>query len=92
MFHQARRIGELFSRGGDFAEMATLQCHSYLAATNALSLVENKHAWIAVAGEESNNRVSPYQCVIRLIDRYLMPSVDFIESQTTQTNFLYSRG
>jgi nuclear pore complex protein Nup160 len=81
MFHQARRIGELSSRGGDFAEMATLQCHSYLAATNALSLVENKHAWIAVAtGEESNNRVSTRQCVIRLTERYLMPSVYYIES------------
>lgn len=58
MFQQARKIGELALRGGDYLELATLQCHSYLAATNALSLVEKKHAWIAVAAdEELLNRV-----------------------------------
>ncbi|BGP36873.1 hypothetical protein JCM10449v2_000775 [Rhodotorula kratochvilovae] len=53
MFQQGRRLGEMSARQGSFRELATLQCQSYLAATNALALVAKEHAWIAVvAGDE----------------------------------------
>ena len=48
MFQQARRLGEISSRAGQYRELATLQCQSYLAAANALSLVSKESAWIAV--------------------------------------------
>ncbi|GAA5902615.1 hypothetical protein JCM5296_000723 [Sporobolomyces johnsonii] len=53
MYQQARRIGEITARGGSFRDLATLQCQSYLAAANALSLVAKEHAWVAVlAGDD----------------------------------------
>ncbi|GAA6058592.1 hypothetical protein JCM10212_007031 [Sporobolomyces blumeae] len=48
MYQQARRIAEITARGGSFRELATVQCQAYLAAANALSLVEKEHAWVAV--------------------------------------------
>ncbi|GAA5990570.1 hypothetical protein JCM5350_001037, partial [Sporobolomyces pararoseus] len=56
MYQQARRIGELtttttrgtISSSSSFKDLATAQCQSYLAATNALSLVEKSNAWVAV--------------------------------------------
>ncbi|GAA5902148.1 hypothetical protein JCM6882_006713 [Rhodosporidiobolus microsporus] len=62
MYQQGRRIGELSARNGGASsrELATLQCQSYLAATNALSLVTKEHAWVAVVlgdeGERGNKR------------------------------------
>ncbi|GAA6035119.1 hypothetical protein JCM8097_006370 [Rhodosporidiobolus ruineniae] len=61
MYNQGRRLGELSTaRGADFRELATLQCQSYLAATNALALVKKEHAWVAVVsgdeGERGNKR------------------------------------
>ncbi|KAL8286711.1 hypothetical protein RQP46_004239 [Phenoliferia psychrophenolica] len=54
MFQQARRIGKLQARDLDGQhEIATLQCQSYLAAANALSLVDKKHAWVTVAADDS---------------------------------------
>lgn len=59
MFQQGRRLGELSGRGGNFKELATRQCQSYLAAANALSLIDPKHAWVAVpADEHAVERVS----------------------------------
>lgn len=58
MFQQSRRIGEMSGRGGSFKDVATLQCQSYLAAINALSLVESAHAWVAVYLEEDGEKVS----------------------------------
>ncbi|GAA5831797.1 hypothetical protein JCM11251_003887 [Rhodosporidiobolus azoricus] len=57
MYQQGRRLGELSLRnlngGASFRAIATLQCQSYLAATNALSLVKREHAWVAVVlGDE----------------------------------------
>lgn len=46
------------ARGGSFRELATLQCQSYLAAANALSLVAKEHAWIAVIpSDDQSDRV-----------------------------------
>lgn len=59
MFQQGRRIGEMSARSGSFRDLATLQCQSYLAAANALSLVAKEHAWIAVIpAEDGSDRVS----------------------------------
>jgi len=57
MFQQGRRLGEMSARQGSFRELATLQCQSYLAATNALSLVSKDHAWIAVVAGDDSERV-----------------------------------
>ncbi|GAA6053519.1 hypothetical protein JCM3770_000306 [Rhodotorula araucariae] len=56
MFQQGRRLGEMTARQGSFRELATLQCQSYLAATNALALVAQEHAWIAVVVGEEGER------------------------------------
>ncbi|GAA5962589.1 hypothetical protein JCM21900_000955 [Sporobolomyces salmonicolor] len=56
MYQQARRIGEITARGGSFRDLATLQCQSYLAAANALSLVAKEHAWVAVMGGDDLER------------------------------------
>jgi len=53
MFQQGRRLGELAGRVGVFNDVATLQCQSYLAAANALALVDAKHAWVAVIPDEN---------------------------------------
>lgn len=59
MFQQARRIGEVQPKHASFRELATLQCQSYLAAVNALSLVAEEHAWIAVVStRDGTDRVS----------------------------------
>jgi nuclear pore complex protein Nup160 len=58
MYQQGRRLGELNARGGSsFRELATLQCQSYLAATNVLSLVKKEHAWVAVVSGDESERV-----------------------------------
>jgi nuclear pore complex protein Nup160 len=57
MYQQGRRLGEMNARGGSFRELATLQCQSYLAATNALSLVKKEHAWVAVVSGDESERV-----------------------------------
>ena len=58
MFQQGRRIQEISGRSGSFRTLATLQCQSYLAAANALSLVATEHAWIAVVPvEDGSDRV-----------------------------------
>jgi len=59
MYQQARRIGELNARGGpSYRNLATVQCQSYLAAANALSLVSREHAWVAIVADENVERVS----------------------------------
>ncbi|GAA5827090.1 hypothetical protein JCM5353_006183, partial [Sporobolomyces roseus] len=57
MYQQARRIGELNARGGpSYRNLATVQCQSYLAAANALSLVSREHAWVAIVADENVER------------------------------------
>lgn len=60
MLHQSRRIGEMSGRGGSLKDIATFQCQSYLAAINALSLVEPRHAWVAVYNEEETREKVSY--------------------------------
>lgn len=60
MYQQGRRLGELSTKQpGAYRDIATLQCQSYLAATNALSLVAREHAWVAVVEDELSERVRP---------------------------------
>ncbi|GAA5994757.1 uncharacterized protein JCM10292_004335 [Rhodotorula paludigena] len=57
MFQLGRRLGDLSTRSGElFSEIAMLQCQSYLAATNALSLVTKDHAWFAVHSGDDVHR------------------------------------
>lgn len=54
MFQQGRRIGKIKARDLDGQhELATMQCQSYLAAANALALVDKKHAWVTVGDEDA---------------------------------------
>lgn len=58
MYQEARRLGELVGLPGvPYHQVATLQCHSYLAATNALSLVPKDHAWLAIVAADQTDRV-----------------------------------
>lgn len=58
MYQEARRLGELVGLPGvPYQQVATLQCHSYLAATNALSLVPKDHAWLAIVAADQTDRV-----------------------------------
>jgi nuclear pore complex protein Nup160 len=45
MYQQGRRFGEV---NGLFTEIGPRRAKSYLLAINALSLVDKKHAWLAV--------------------------------------------
>ncbi|GAA5980545.1 hypothetical protein JCM10908_001686 [Rhodotorula pacifica] len=57
MYQEARRLGDLVGLPGvSYRQVATLQCQSYLAATNALSLVPKDHAWLAVVTGDQNDR------------------------------------
>ncbi|GAA6013580.1 hypothetical protein JCM11491_002714 [Sporobolomyces phaffii] len=58
MYQQARRIGDKTARGGSFRDLATVQCQSYLAAANALSLVAREHAWVAVVAAAADSDAS----------------------------------
>ena len=48
MYQRARKLGILASDPSNFIPMAELQIEAYLAAVNALSLVDQKVAWIAI--------------------------------------------
>lgn len=57
MYQHGRQLAEIQSQPQvDFLESASAQAMSYLAAINALSLVDSKNAWIefAVPPSESN--------------------------------------
>ncbi|BGP21800.1 nuclear pore complex protein Nup160 [Rhodotorula toruloides] len=57
MYQQGRRLGELSTKQlGSYRDIATLQCQSYLAAANALSLVAREHAWLAVVEDDASER------------------------------------
>jgi len=59
MYQQARRIGEITpssSSGPSFRDLVTAQCQSYLAATNALSLVSNENSWVAIIVDNHHKR------------------------------------
>jgi hypothetical protein len=47
MYQHGQRLAEIVDRNGpDFVEAMALQAKSYLAAINALSLVDQRNAWI----------------------------------------------
>jgi hypothetical protein len=48
MYQRARKLATLASEPSNFVPMAELQIEAYLAAVNALSLVDQKVAWIAI--------------------------------------------
>ncbi|KAK4058160.1 hypothetical protein OIO90_000899 [Microbotryomycetes sp. JL221] len=52
MLQQARRLGSVPAHSIGYRQLATLQCQSYLAALNALSLVSKENAWIAVSSND----------------------------------------
>lgn len=48
MYQHGRRLAELPCRPSEFGELATLQARAYLAAVNALSLVNPDNAWVVL--------------------------------------------
>ena len=48
MYHRARKLAILAAEPSNFVPMAELQMEAYLGAANALSLVDQKVAWIAI--------------------------------------------
>ena len=48
MYQRARKLAILAAEPSNFVPMAELQMEAYLGAVNALSLVDQKVAWIAI--------------------------------------------
>lgn len=48
MYQRARKLATLAAEPSNFVPMAGLQMEAYLAAVNALSLVDQKVAWITI--------------------------------------------
>lgn len=48
MYQRARKLASLVDDRSQFMELAELQLEAYVVAMNALSLVEQKNAWIAM--------------------------------------------
>ena len=48
MYQRARKLGTLAADPSNFVPMAELQIEAYLGAVNALTLVDQKVAWIAI--------------------------------------------
>lgn len=67
MYKQGRRFAEGTSSKISAFEQAAMQARSYLAAINALSLVDSKNAWIALPASSRQSRVS-FVPLYRLID------------------------
>lgn len=60
MYQRARKLATLAAEPSNFVPMAELQMEAYLGAVNALSLVDQKVAWIAIPLiAESDNLVRP---------------------------------
>ncbi|GAA5862780.1 hypothetical protein JCM8547_006543 [Rhodosporidiobolus lusitaniae] len=76
MYQQGRRLGELRAQGGsNFRDLATLQCQSYLAATNALSLVKKEPAWVAVVSGEEERGTKRRKITYQIPEHEFDPSV-----------------
>lgn len=50
MYQQGRRFGESSTTKVSAFELAAMQARSYLAAINALKLIEKRNAWISLPG------------------------------------------
>lgn len=48
MYQRARKLATLAAEPSNFVPMAELQMEAYLGAVNALSLVDQKVAWIVI--------------------------------------------
>ena len=48
MYQRARKLATLAAEPSNYVPMAELQIEAYLGAVNALSLVDQKVAWIAI--------------------------------------------
>lgn len=59
MYKQGRRFAEGSSSKVTAFDLSAKQARSYLAAINALSLVDKKNAWIALAAPTRSTRVCP---------------------------------
>ena len=69
MYKQGRRFAEGSSSKVTAFDLSAMQARSYLAAINALSLVDKKNAWIALAASTRPTRVCPpclRQCCLTL--------------------------
>jgi nuclear pore complex protein Nup160 len=58
MYKQGRRFAEGSSSKVTAFDLAAMQARSYLAAINALSLVDKQNAWIALPASSKASRVS----------------------------------
>lgn len=50
MYQQGKRFGESSTTKISAGELATMQARSYLAAVNALKLIDRRNAWISIPG------------------------------------------
>jgi len=57
MYKQGRRFAEGSSSKVTAFDLAAMQARSYLAAINALTLVEKRNAWIALPAPTKSTRV-----------------------------------
>lgn len=62
MYKQGRRFAEGSSSKVSPFELAAMQARSYLAAINALTLVDKRNAWIALPAASRPSRVSLPLC------------------------------
>lgn len=63
MYKQGRRFAEGTSSKVSAFELAAMQARSYLAAINALSLVDERNAWIALPAASRQDRVSGHRAI-----------------------------
>lgn len=86
MYQRARKFAVLAAEPSDFVPMAELQMEAYLGASNALSLVDQKVAWIAIplAAESEYN-------VCRCHPRFYRANCVLVASETTEVIEVYSR-
>jgi len=81
MYKQGRRFAEGSSSKVTAFDLAAMQARSYLAAINALTLVDKRNAWIALPAPTKSTRVCPGVCG------------ELIKGCKTSTgHFLYSLG
>lgn len=68
MYAQGQRFAEASSAKASHYELSAMRAQSYLAAINALSLVEKRNAWISVNVNPESIRVSP--CLVAWCQHY----------------------
>ena len=66
MYQRARKISTLAAEPSNFVPMAELQTEAYLGAINALSLVDQKVAWIAIPLTAESDYIVCYLLLFRV--------------------------